>query len=118
MSLVSAPRMKYVTRELNSSDSKLKKRRYRNKVSKTLINSHHTNSVYMYIHVCISITWNFNFPEKYLYADLWEKDIQAKSAREEMESALQLERNKELLKVCYLYRRLHAHSGNNDLIVL
>ncbi len=34
-----------------------------------------------------------------MYAKLWEKDCLAKSKREEMETALRLERNKETLDV-------------------
>lgn len=37
-----------------------------------------------------------------MYATLWEKDRQAKCKREEMEAALQIERNKEMLKVLTL----------------
>lgn len=34
-----------------------------------------------------------------MYAEMWEKDRQAKCRREEMEAAQQLERNRETLKV-------------------
>lgn len=37
--------------------------------------------------------------EEHLYAKLWDQDRSAKCAREEMESALQIERNREMLKV-------------------
>lgn len=40
--------------------------------------------------------------EEEMYTTLWEKDRQAKSKREEMEAALQIERNKEMLKVLTL----------------
>ena len=36
--------------------------------------------------------------EQKLYAELWEQDWQAKCKREEMEAALQIERNAEMLK--------------------
>ena len=41
---------------------------------------------------------SYNLEER-LYAELWERDRSAKCAREEMETALQMERNKEMLKV-------------------
>ena len=34
-----------------------------------------------------------------MYAKLWQEDFESKSKREEMETALQIERNKEMLKV-------------------
>jgi len=37
-----------------------------------------------------------------MYATLWERDRQAKCKREEMEAALQIERDKEMLKVLTL----------------
>ena len=37
-----------------------------------------------------------------MYADLWEDDRAAKCAREEIEAALQIERNREMLKVLTL----------------
>eukprot|EP00731_Ephydatia_muelleri_P034004 Em0044g24a len=40
--------------------------------------------------------------EERLYAELWEQDWQAKCKREEMEAALQIERNAEMLKVLTL----------------
>ena len=36
-----------------------------------------------------------------MYAQLWDEDRQAKCKREEMEAALQIERNRDILKVCY-----------------
>ena len=36
-----------------------------------------------------------------MYAKLWDEDRQTKSKREEMEAALQIERNREMLKVVY-----------------
>ena len=38
-------------------------------------------------------------PEEQIYAELWDKDRETKCKREEMEAALQLERNKEMLQV-------------------
>ena len=35
-----------------------------------------------------------------MFARLWEEDRVAKEKREEMEAALQIERNREMLKVC------------------
>ena len=37
-----------------------------------------------------------------MYASLWDKDCQAKCKREEMEAAMQVERNKEMLQVLTL----------------
>ena len=42
---------------------------------------------------------SYNILEERLYAELWERDRSAKCAREEIETALQMERNREMLKV-------------------
>ncbi len=39
------------------------------------------------------------YSEEQFYAGLWEKDRLAKCAREEMDGVLQIERNKEMIKV-------------------
>ena len=39
-----------------------------------------------------------------MYAQLWEEDRQAKCHREEMEAALQIERNREMLQVLTLQK--------------
>ena len=44
--------------------------------------------------------------EECLYAQLWDQDRTAKCAREEMESALQIERSREMLKVRVLLSTL------------
>lgn len=47
----------------------------------------------------VSFTFSFSCAEERMYAEMWEKDRQAKCRREEMEAAQQLERNRETLKV-------------------
>ena len=44
----------------------------------------------------------FILTEECMYARLWEEDRQAKCKREEMEAALQLERNREMIEVVLL----------------
>jgi len=39
------------------------------------------------------------FAEEKMFTELWEEDRLAKSKREEMETAMQLERNREMLRV-------------------
>lgn len=41
-------------------------------------------------------------PEEEIYAKMWKEDWAIKSQREDMETALQIERNKEMLDVCKL----------------
>ncbi len=104
MSLLNVRRMRCVRRELNSSDSKLKKSGYKNRVSHNDIIIRKTVSSTV---ISSRVIGCYLFlSDKQLYADLWEKDRLAKSTRENMETALQIERNKELLKVCLSIRRL------------
>ena len=44
----------------------------------------------------------FYHVEEQMYADLWEEDRVAKCRREEIEAALQIERNREMLKILEL----------------
>lgn len=44
-----------------------------------------------------------------MYAKMWEEDRLAKCKREEMETAMQIERNREALKV-HIYITLHVHT--------
>ena len=44
------------------------------------------------VHACLII-------EEKMYAQLWREDMLAKAKREEMEAVLQIERNREMLKV-------------------
>lgn len=46
----------------------------------------------MCVHACLVV-------EEEMYARLWREDILAKAKREEMEAVLQIERNREMLKV-------------------
>ena len=55
-----------------------------------------------------------------MFAELWEKDHLSKCKREEMETAMQLERNREMLRVCtyihtyicivYIDRNIHTYT--------
>ena len=47
-----------------------------------------------------------------MYARLWDEDRQTKCKREEMESALQIERNREMLKV------LQSHKETAPVIII
>lgn len=46
-----------------------------------------------------SIQYFLSLPEEKMFAELWEKDYISKCNREEMEAAMQLERNREMLRV-------------------
>ena len=51
--------------------------------------------MYMHVYTCLH-------SEEKMYASLWEEDQAAKCRREEIEAALQIERNREMLKVLTL----------------
>ena len=50
--------------------------------------------LYLVVHICTYLP-----VEEEMFAKLWEEDIRAKARREEMEATLQIERNREQLKV-------------------
>ena len=57
------------------------------------------NAAHSAVCALLSNTITDHLAEEMLYAKLWEEDRKAKCQREEVEAAMQLERNMEMLKV-------------------